>query len=333
MEETRQKTMQPESRERLPNWSPIMDLDVAQPSGPPGVTSSNRPSIFITSGRQPHGAVTELRIGCEAKVSLEADVSVADELAGAYGLWAFPDPFDSYSTYIFLSYPGATTTWHFSSEQEVTPVDIKAECNSATLLASMVKEKIILQVTETSLATLPFLASDGTAVEGSRAELPVGSTVVGADFDERFLAVVVAIRTDDQVKLCLYYLTDSGSITAVDISFAFTSNADLTCLCLFAANEKLFAIAGLRDGSLHLFQVNRESGLSRLAVHDIGAVASTQAHPIGESIMVLMAYGDGINSSSYLVTCGLRDGNLYTVELNVDEGGLCSKCFNSSLQC
>jgi hypothetical protein len=329
MEETRQKTMQPESQERLPNWSPIMDLDVAQPTGSPGITSLNRPSIFITSGRQPHGAVTELRIGCEAKVSLEADVSIADELVGAYGLWAFPDPLDSHSTYIFLSYPGATTTWHFSSDQEVTPVDVNAECNSATLLVRMVQNRIMLQITETSIATLPFLASNGTTVKGFRAQLPAGSTVVDADFDEQFSAIVVAVRTDEQVQLCLYSLLDSGSITAVADSFTFTSNADLTCLCLFKTNKKLFVVAGLRDSSLQLFLVDMASGLIRLGVHNIEAFASTQAQPIGESIMVLTIHDDESGSSSCLITCGLRDGNLYTVELIVDEGGLYSQCLDS----
>jgi hypothetical protein len=324
MDETRQKTMQPESKERLPNWSPIMDVDIAQPTDASGAPSSNRPSIFITSGRQPHGAVNELRVGCEARVSLEADLSVADELTGAYGLWTLPDPLDPYSTYVFLSYPGATTTWHFSSDQEVTPVDIQADCQSATLLARMARDGIMLQVTENSLAASLLFAGDGSPVEKIHAQIPTGSTIIAADYDDQFSAIVVALRTNNQVNLCLYSLAESGSITAVATPFQFIANIDLTCLCLFQANEKLFVMAGLRDGSLHLFVVNRQSAISQLAVHSVGAIPSTQSHPIVESLMMLRSHDDEHTSSSYLVTCGLRDGNLYTVELDLT-GDQCSK--------
>jgi hypothetical protein len=325
MDETRQKTMQPESRERLPNWSPIMDLDIAQPTGAPGVPSSNRPSIYITSGRQPHGAVNELRIGCEAKVSLEADLSVADELYGAYRLWALPDPFDSRSTYVFLTYPGATTTWHFSSDEEVTAVDIQAECHSATLLAKLLHGNIMLQVTETSLTALLFLADDGNPVAKVTAQIPNGSTVVAADHDDQSSAIVVALRTDSHVFLQLYSLDEAGLFTTIAAPFQFPAYADLTCLCLFRAHGKLFTLAGLRDGSLHLFGVHMLLGISTVATHSIGATTSTQSLPITESVTVLRTDDDEPTPSNHLVTCGLRDGNLYTVELDLT-GGQFSKC-------
>src|ERR1700712_4666258 len=132
------------------DWAPIMDLQIASPTGQTGNEVSKRSNIFATSGRQPYGAISELRKGLEAKILIEADLGQTDGLTGSYGLWSFPDPFER-GLHFFLTYPGATTAWLLNTDDEMEPSELNLDPESDTLLATITANNLVVQVTERAL--------------------------------------------------------------------------------------------------------------------------------------------------------------------------------------
>ncbi|KAF2419608.1 hypothetical protein EJ08DRAFT_702787 [Tothia fuscella] len=317
----RADAMQPQSQGTLPNWSPIMDLEIAQPRVREGAgVAGSRPSIYTTSGRQPHGAITELRIGREAKVIMEVDVAEADGMNGAYGIWAvgewtLDDPAEEepiLGNILFVSYPGSTSTWHYSAAiHKMQHIELDADLNHATLLAVETRDELILQVTEKSLL-LVSPVSDGEKLI-PKVGMTDGQTIVAAAYHDQSgedAFIIIAVRDSNAVTLQLRKV-DTLDLIGDELPL----DSDLTCLHVFASHEgqKVFAIAGLRDGTLHLFNTDPSKGLVRVSTHSMGTIASTQSHAIGESIIVLRDTSGF--SAEYLVMCGLRDGNVYTIKL------------------
>ena len=96
--------MRQEKLQSFANWSPILDVEIMQPKDSLHQPRS-RPSIFVTSGRQPYSFVTELRYGHEASVKLEW--SIGEDLNAATGIWTVADPSLEGSVY-FISFPDHT---------------------------------------------------------------------------------------------------------------------------------------------------------------------------------------------------------------------------------
>lgn len=297
-------------RRTFSDWAPIMDLQIA---GHMGSEGSTRPYIFTTSGRQPYGAISELRIGLEAKVLMEADLAHSDGMTGSYGLWALPDPFDR-GIHFFLTYPGATTAWLLNQADELEHSDLNAEPNSDTLLATFMRDNRIIQVTEKAVTIRSLSVDHGLSAPLLVPDIPSDSRIVAAEFDEEASALLLAVRSDERVYLHLFALPHgTSSVDRVGVPSAL--DADLTCLSLFKCEGALFGIAALRDGMLHLFAMNLISGVAHLDKYRIAQSASTLMLPIAQSVLVLSAHEKKVGRLSQLVVCGLRNGDLYTVDI------------------
>lgn len=302
----------------FPDWAPIMDLQIATPSAHSGRDLSQRPSIFATSGRQPYGAISELRKGLEAKILIEVNLSQYDGLKGSYGLWSFPDPFNDY-LHFFLAYPGATTAWSLDTQDELETCELNLDPNSATLLAAITPNNLVIQVTENALL-VSSLAEQSPLSPLEIPELPQGARIVAAEFDDESYGLLLAVRNGDEIYLDLFLLPTAlgaRAVLRVTSSAPLVLDADLTSLALFRDQGSLYAVTALRDGMLHMFSLDFTTGLRPCGRTAIEQNGSTQMTPIAQSIVVLSTGVHNLRSQRQLIACGLRSGDLFTVEFEM----------------
>lgn len=304
----------------FPDWAPIMDLQIASLSGHRGRELSKRPNIFATSGRQPYGAISELRKGLEAKIILEADLGQSDGLTGSYGMWSFLDPFNGY-LHFFLTYPGATMAWSLNTQDEMETCELNLDPDHPTLLAAITPNNFVIQATENSLF-VSSLAQQSPLSPLEIPEFPPGSKIVAAEFDEESSSLLLAVRNRDRVYLDIFVLpTVLGPRAVVRLSAPLALDADLTCLALFRDQSSLCAVTALRDGMLHIFSIDFTTGLRQCGRTSIDQNGSTQMTPIAQSIVVLSTSIGNVGARRQLVACGLRSGDLFTVEFEMGGHG------------
>lgn len=300
----------------FPDWAPIMDLQIASPSGHRGRELSKRPGIFATSGRQPYSAISELRKGLEAKIFIEADLSQSDGFTGSYGLWSFPDPFNGY-LHFFLTYPGVTTAWSLNTQDEMETCELNVHLKSASVLVAITPNNIVIQVTENTLL-VSSLAEQGLLSPLEIPELPQGSRIVAAELDEENSGLLLAVQKGGRVYLDLFLLpTVLGARTVVRVGEPHALEADLTCLALFRDQGSLSAVTALRNGMIHMFTIDLTTGLRPAGRSPIERDGSTQMTPVAQSIAVMSTSPDNVGTERHLIACGMRSGDLFTVEFEM----------------
>jgi hypothetical protein len=302
-------------RRTFPDWAPIMDLQVASSAGQTGDRGSKRPSIFATSGRQPYGAISELRKGLEARVLIEADLGQSDGLSGSYGLWSLIDPFGR-GHHFFLTYPDATSAWLLNTEDEMEPSELNLDSECGTLLATITSNNLIIQATERALS-VSLITEKSPPRPLVVPEIPQGSRIIAASFDEDKSVLLLAVRSGEQTYLDLFTIpTTVGSLTVTRVGTPLALDVDLTCLSLFQDRGVLFAVTGLRNGMLHLFSLDFTSGISSQSKTLIESNGSTQMSPVAQSVLVMS------RNNSHMLSCGLRNGEIFTVGINFGSQGV-----------
>ena len=86
---SRYDAMQMTLTETIPNWASVTDMVV---SALPGKSQRSRGGVFVTSCRQPYGAITELRRGLEARLSVYCEIEglrSVTEVWGAATHWSW----------------------------------------------------------------------------------------------------------------------------------------------------------------------------------------------------------------------------------------------------
>jgi hypothetical protein len=165
-------------------------------------------------------------------------------------------------------------------------------------------------------------------------DIPQGSRIVAADFDEESSGLVLAVRNGDRVYLDLFSVPETlGSRRVIRVSTPLALDADLTCFSLFRDQGVLFAVTALRNGTLHLFSIGLSTGVSALGKTSIEQSGSTQISPVAQAVLVMSKGVDTTRVQSQLVVCGLRNGDLFTVEIEMSGHGVqihpckCTKSF------
>ncbi|KAF2402049.1 hypothetical protein EJ06DRAFT_372773 [Trichodelitschia bisporula] len=300
--------------ERLADWSPIFDLAVAAIGSRELGPKSQRPSLYVTSGRQPYGAVTELRYGSGADTIIEMDASGLLGMASATGLWALPTGNDQ-ETIVFFSSPGHTAILYLSETLEAEPVnDIGDYADGATVLAVLVMDRHILHIMEHSIFVGVFGPTEPPPDPMAIIRFP-DSKILCAAYTKR--VIIVAVQEQDAAFLQVYALGERlGTEDIRLIAQPFRLDSDPTCLVLFEnqQNDSLYAALGLRNGLIHLFAIDHTTGLHHRHAHYImhSSLQPFQTF-IAESIAVL----SHPKRANDLLVCGLRDGRLYVAEVLV----------------
>ena len=296
---------------KIQNWASVTDMVV---SILPGRSLRTRDGVFVTSCRQPYGAITELRYG------LEADLSTYFEFEGrsVTNVWALPRPAVG-SLLVLLSSPTGTRLFEISQgeEEEIEELDdvnTGLDSTHSTLAASVTTDGKIVQITEGSLRVTPGTSTNFEDCANIQCESD--TSILTAEIDTSHNFAIVAIRllnSEASYTLHCYKLrtndpSASGDAQLVE-TMSWTLDSEPLCSALFATDpDFVFALVATADGQLHAFTVNVGGLLEHFK--KIAIPSSPDGVGLCDGITILKS------GSAVLGVCGLRDGRLYTVVIS-----------------
>ncbi|KAF2765391.1 hypothetical protein EJ03DRAFT_354912 [Teratosphaeria nubilosa] len=293
--------------ESMPNWTPVTDL-LAMPSRhtPHRPVRGFRPGLYVTSGRQPYGAIAELRSGFEARLSTYFKL---DELHSVNDTWALPLLADG-SILVFLSFPSATRVLNVSADgneiQELPDDACPAwDLSKATLAAAATPDGRLIHVS-TSQITVTSGMEDNWE-DTRRLIVHEETTIIGAAILSE-QSVVVTIESDAQTpKLhCTRFAMDDEAADSEARGTAMHLEGEPTATAAAVTPSGIIAVVASYDGKVQLFQAMLDC--SALRSIDQSVLPPAPAGPGMCDHLVILRSGSG---EDLLLVCGLRDGRVF----------------------
>jgi hypothetical protein len=318
---SRRSWTEPEWIETIPNWASVTDMVV---STLPGRSQRSRDGIFVTSCRQPYGAVTELRHGLDASLFAYFEI---DGLKSVTDVWALPSVAVGHIL-VLLSSPAGTRLIDVTPDagmdmEEVDDVTIGLDSANRTLAASVTTDGKIIQITERSLCLTS--GSSANFEDCAKIQCDDGSSILAAAIDTTHSVAVTATRRDNArdpftLQCCKLHTDDSvasGNAQIAKIA-SYTLHGEPLCSAIFVTSSSdVIALVATADGELSAFAIDQKGSLDTIC--HIGMPYSSDGPGLCDSIAILSS------ESAALAVCGLRDGRLYTVAMNQDDPMLFGK--------
>lgn len=318
------ETMQMELVETIPNWATVTDMITVPLRQSHGRTMGSlppRPSILVTSGRQPYGCITELRKGLEASALAYLEL---DDLQSVTDVWALPRV-ASGSALIIMSHPAATRVLDLPDDLELSelgPEDCSAlDLNRCTLAAAGSSDGRIFQVTArriTMTGSLEANFEDTVKRERNENEHIVKAVIV----PEMNTVITVEDRDHQNVVCCTTFgptllSGDDVSCPAGDGSALHETMFNLpdepTALDALALSKTAILVSvALANGEFYFFLV--------AGVHNLQLIGQRSlprpCYPAGicDHIVVLR----GPTNAQLLLVGGIRDGSVCCLDITVD---------------
>ena len=158
----------------MPDWAPIMDMQLCRSGG-----DSTRPALTVTSGRQPFGAVSELRLGHQADINRIVDFE--DDLVGASNIWILSED-EERLAHCICAYPGQTIAVTISVDGDVLASDLRVSQDQEAIFAGVFQG--FVTIVTSNMITLQRFDGSQAAEEKSWPE-----HIVLASCDEEFLVL------------------------------------------------------------------------------------------------------------------------------------------------
>nr|POE94489.1 hypothetical protein CFP56_16729 [Quercus suber] len=294
--------------QRLPNWASVTDMMITGLPQLQGRTSRPRDSVIVTSSRQPYGAITELRHGFEAQVvTVMTDDESSTLLRSVTDLW--PLPVTEGTLLLVLSGPYSTILFMFTDllgdasqldDNEVSALDLE----NPTHTAVVTQDRRIVQITEKCICITTSL--DAASHDSWKQPCPGQDSIIKAAVEPHTSVFVTAERSGSEYKLRSYsppqHLTEDLQPATV---------ISLECLPLAIAitshDSFILAVTGTEDLKLHFYTLNDKAFMQSL--YDVALPGESGGHNACESIVFLQSSV----STKFLAICGLRDGTLFPV--------------------
>lgn len=312
--------MKPDFLEQFPNWAPLTDMMLFDLSSDKGRSATRREIIITAANRAPHGSITELRHGIEARLAAMVEV---EGLEGAVRLWSLPDK-NGDGDFLLVSMPFGTTLIHMTKNMQVhvhdaaDPGDFCVEFCSETLAVASTREGQVIQVSRRGIHILDLASGQHKLHLSFAPILPDGGTLTAAAIHPATAVVLVAARAEDMTALLRFDITrlvDSFDVAETNASRA---NADVTFLALFDIGDAVYAFTSLVDRSIHIFRVDRKDVILVFS-HNILTASAERSSMVCETAVLLQSVTNASTTNNeLLLVCGLRNGQLYTVELNIE---------------
>ncbi|RMZ70134.1 thermotolerance [Pyrenophora seminiperda CCB06] len=324
--------------ESMPNWTPLTDLAVAQLSSPRASDERQRSSIFVANGTSPHGEISELRYGIQAVVDDSfsgingcAGIWVIDhgshmvDIEGMmkrqhYATFAITLPPETLVIRIVRTQPESRAELSGSWEQgswdkfqipsDDDPLEDDVMRDEETISACTWSDQISIQITRQEARTLiqPTLRLAHSLEFDTSLLLAASRT--GCPF------VVIALREGGATFIEVISISSTGKFERTN-SFRHKLAYDPTCIEILEIGGFQHAFVSTFDSKILLFKhwrgkTSRVIDLDENAWNDF----SGNSQKLCESAAVLRCEG-----RSTLV-CGMRDGFLWSSNLEVGEDGL-----------
>lgn len=300
---------------KYPNWSPVIDCTLVRPPGTQtdGADSLQMPlRTLLTSGRQPYGALTEIRKGCELQIGQEVEIP---QLDNSVNMWTLP--VDG-GLYILLSSPTFSALLYSTSLDEIGQCDDSVEGidgSSETLVASVDEASRLIQVTESQVVVLQA-EKENTRRVCSR-KWPPGVNITKAALHNNVIVVVGRHehRSDFfELSGARLQSSDSGSVELLLDWPSIALTGSPSCLAILTIHGHQYAFVSI-GASLQLYKIDSERGLVLSAKHEL----PNSEHPQGTmALCESVAAVYDIQSDKTMVLCGLRNGLVFTFRVWVD---------------
>jgi hypothetical protein len=327
-ERSRVETMEMQASMTLPNWTPSIDMIVSKHSQSHSRSTRMSNSVFVTSGRQPHGAITELRKGFEAITTTYFEIG---GLRSTIGAWVLPNV-STGSILILLSTPSSTRLVDLDAdpELEVTELDESATTAMAldqrTLTAAILDNGYLVQVCERAICTSANVLANFE--DQSRWDTETGDTIVSAAVETSMNCIVVANRCSDHSELLVFRHhvhrdddASNGPDEGLHSLAPIVLSEEPICLATTVYKGRLIGIISTIEGNIQLFIVDPKTrpvlalGESLQIVEDRQSLCDhlTLLHPSSTN---------GESSHDLLAVCGLRDGSIVSVRIKTADASI-----------
>ena len=327
-EMTRIDTMEMQDSETLPNWASSFDMVVSNLPQSQSRSSRTRDAVFVTSGREPYGNITELRKGLEARAATYFEL---EALKGTTGAWVLPNV-STGSILMLLSTPASTRVIDFSPD--LGEVDVLDEHDTTvmaldqrTLVAGMFDNGHLVQVSERSICTTASLTANFE--DRSRWEAGDGKSIIAATIEPSMNRAMIIRRGDGYSELIAFRhhapTADQDSDDSVDGIHQLPHSEKLReeplCLATNVHQERIVGVFATVVGSLELFTLDRDTS-SEVALLDSLQITEDQQSLCDHVVLLQPSSADSNASHGLLAVCGLRDGSVVSVKIDIKDGAL-----------
>ena len=324
-ERTRVETMEMQDSMTLPNWTPSIDMLISRLSQS-HVKSTQMPnSVFITSGRQPHGAVTELRKGFEAIATNYFEI---EGLRSTIGAWVLPN-LSTGSILILLSTPSSTRIIELDAELDANELDESDTAVMAlsqrTLTAAILENGHLVQICETAIcASASILAN---FEDRSRWDADTGNAIVAAAIEPSKNCIVAAERCDDHSELLVFRHhvhrddDDDDSDEGLQSLSPIVLSEEPICLATTVYKGRVIGIFSTIEGNIQLFTVDLNTR-PLVALGDSLQIVEDRQSLCDHLVLLHPASMHGESSHDLLVVCGMRDGSIVSVRIQTADASL-----------
>ena len=323
---TRVDTMEMQDSETLPNWASSIDMVMSKLPQSHSRSPRTRDAVVVTSGREPYGAITELRKGLEARAATYFEL---EALKGTTGAWVLPN-ISTGSVLMLLSTPASTRVIDFSPD--LGEVDVLDEHDTTvmaldqrTLVAGMFDNSHLVQISERSICTTANLTANFE--DRSRWEAGDGKCIIAATIEPSLNCAMIVRRGDGHSELIVFRhhapTADQESDDPVDGLHQLPSPRRLEeeplCLATTVYQGRVVGVFATVEGNLELFTLDRGIS-SEVALQDsLQIVGDKQS--LCDHVVLLHPHSAGSNTShGLLAVCGLRDGRVVSVRIDLKDG-------------
>ena len=306
--------------EGIPNWASVTDM-VA--STLPGKSLRTRDGVFVTSGRQPFGSITELRHGLEARLSLYFPMS---DLRIVQDVWALPVPVTG-SLLMILSRPGNTAFLELSEDGDISlnaPEPSSLDSGHETLLAAAMPDGTLVQVTSKTICVA--VSTNANFEDSARIELPMDDSILAAACNTDRGVLVTAQRRGgaSHGSALVAYSTTAGEdheqthqileqLTTIDVT------SEPLAIASLSHASGTSTVVTKTNGELEVFSLDGKGTFRSAAIQKLPS--SVDGASICDSLAIIQpCSSDASNTvTPHLILCGLRDGRIITLRATFDK--------------
>lgn len=313
--------MAPAHVEWIPNWAPVGDIAVICNEAGTTELSSHVPtslsSIYMTSGTQPYGAISELRIGLEARTSISMELMEESEMAAFTDIWPLPLETDrGPDAMFFFSAPSETLVVRYNGNDEVQAAEGDIETQQETLLTAQLDSKHILHITSRSIIAYSIQDGEEGLCLFRLVERLVDGSILKASYLEAESGLLIGIQRGDSCCLQLQVITMVNDDVQIDL---YSNEIDMksypTAIKLFHDVDGFGALIADGRGKLGLYGIP-QAPEEPIFIQELAIPKNDDEDdfiPLAESIAILASANSDCGPPRILVVVGLRDGRLWKI--------------------
>ncbi|KAM0724224.1 hypothetical protein Q7P37_000106 [Cladosporium fusiforme] len=319
---TRVDTMAMEESEILSNWASCADMVVSNLPHSANRSARTTDAVFVTSGRQPYGSVTELRKGYEARLATWFEV---EGLKNAVGAWVLPN-ISTGSILLLLSSPSSTRLLDINPDleglSELDETETTAMVLSErTIVADALGNGHLLQVSERAICTSASIMA--SFEDRSRWDANSGHTIIAASIEPTHNCVFIIVRSGKSSRLLAFKhraqsADDEDEEDTDDLQQLFEPEAleeEPICLATNVVGDNIIGVSSTVEGRLQVFRLDMARSSPKFTLFDSLQIVEDQ-QSLCDNIVLLRSTSADSASRHLVAVCGLRDGRVIAVTID-----------------